>query len=158
MAEHRKQVRHDHEPGDLHELTFSCYQRKPLITNDGWRKLLCQSIDQAVERSSYRLIAFVLMPEHVHLLVLPTTTIVEVDRFLSAVKQPYSVGWPGLERLRETPVCSTTHLLTKSTNIQPGLPVGPAPATRRLTVPERCRSDIGRRALVTIETCQPNGS
>ena len=91
MAEHRKRVRHYHEPGDLHELTFSCYQRMPLITNDVWRKLLCQSIDRAVERWSYRLIAFVLMPEHLHLLVLPTTKVVEVDRFLSAVEQPYSV-------------------------------------------------------------------
>ncbi len=91
MAEPRKRVRHYHEPGDLHELTFSCYRRMPLTTNDVWRKLLCQSIDRAVERWSYRLIAFVLMPENLHLLVLPTTKVVEVDRFLSAVKQPYSV-------------------------------------------------------------------
>jgi REP-associated tyrosine transposase len=91
MAGHRKLVRHDHEPGDLHELTFSCYRRMPLITNDAWRKLLCQSIDRAVESWSYRLVAFVLMPEHVHLLVLPTTKVVKVDRFLSAIKQPHSV-------------------------------------------------------------------
>ena len=91
MTGHRKLVRHYHEPGDLHELTFSCYRQMPLITNDGWRKLLCRSIDRGVESWAYRLAAFVLMPEHLHLLVLPTTKVVEVDKFLSAVKQPHSV-------------------------------------------------------------------
>ena len=36
-------------------------------------------------------VAFVLMPEHVHLLVYPTTNPVRIDRLLSAIKQPYSV-------------------------------------------------------------------
>ena len=31
------------------------------------------------------------MPEHVHLLVYPTTASVEIDNLLSAIKQPYSV-------------------------------------------------------------------
>lgn len=91
MKSHRKQVQHFHEPGQLHELTFSCYQRMPLLTNDVWRGLLCRSVDRAVERTSYRLIAFVLMPEHMHLLVLPTLNTVRIDKFLSAIKQPHSV-------------------------------------------------------------------
>lgn len=91
MVEHRKQVKHFHEPGHFHELTFSCYLRMPLLTNDSWRRLLCRSIDRAIERSSFRLVAFVLMPEHVHLLVLPTIPIVRIDKFLSSIKQPHSV-------------------------------------------------------------------
>ncbi|MEI8382674.1 MAG: hypothetical protein WCJ09_21260 [Planctomycetota bacterium] len=54
MAGHRKLIRHFHEPGDLHELTFSCYRRMPLLTNDAWRKLLCESVDQAAERWNFR--------------------------------------------------------------------------------------------------------
>jgi putative transposase len=91
MADHRKQIRHFHQPGDLHELTFSCYRRLPLITNDSWRKLLCQSIDRAIQNQAYRLVAFVLMPEHLHLLVLPTAANVEIKNLLSAIKQPHSV-------------------------------------------------------------------
>ena len=53
MTGHRKLVRHYHEPGDLHELTFSCDRRMPLLTNDVWRELLCRSIDRAVERWAY---------------------------------------------------------------------------------------------------------
>jgi putative transposase len=88
---HRKLVRHYHEPGDLHELTFSCYRRMPLITNDVWRKLLCESIDKGMQNWNCRLVAFVLMPVHLHLLVLPATNVVKIDKLLSAVKQPYSV-------------------------------------------------------------------
>ena len=68
---YRKRVKHFHEPGDLHELTFSCYHRIPLLTNDTWRKLLSESIDVAGEKHRFRLLAFVYMPEHVHLLVHP---------------------------------------------------------------------------------------
>jgi putative transposase len=63
MAGHRKTVRHFHEPGDLHELTFSCYRRQPLLTNDLWRQLYCQAADRAVACHPFRLVAFVMMPE-----------------------------------------------------------------------------------------------
>ena len=91
MIGHRKTIRRFHEPGDLHELTFSCYRRMPLLTNDVWREMLCRSIEKAITRWNFRLVAFVLMPEHVHLLVYPATSIVEIDNLLAAIKQPYSV-------------------------------------------------------------------
>ena len=91
MIEHRKTIRHFHEPGDLHELTFSCYRRMQLLTNNIWREMLCRSIDKAMTRWNFRLVAFVLMPEHVHLLVYPTAAPIEIDNLLAAIKQPYSV-------------------------------------------------------------------
>ncbi len=69
---HRKRVKHFHEPGDLHELTFSCYRRLPLLTNDDWRCRLSRSLDRAIQEAAMQLVAFVYMPEHVHLLVYPT--------------------------------------------------------------------------------------
>jgi putative transposase len=42
---HRKRVKHYHDPGHVHELTFSCYHRWPLLTNDAWRKILAENID-----------------------------------------------------------------------------------------------------------------
>jgi hypothetical protein len=68
---HRKRVKHYDEPGHLHELTFSCFQRRPLLTNHQWRCMLSECIERATERHGYTLHAFVFMPEHVHLLVLP---------------------------------------------------------------------------------------
>lgn len=44
---HRKRVRRHNVPGHLHELTFSCCRRKPLLTNDRWRRLLADSLQAA---------------------------------------------------------------------------------------------------------------
>jgi putative transposase len=92
-APHRKLVKHYHEPGDFHELTFSCYHQIPLLTNDPWRKWLSESIDAALATHAFHLNAFVFMPEHVHLLVWPTlseTTEEDISRFLAEVKRPVS--------------------------------------------------------------------
>jgi putative transposase len=87
---HRKLVKHYHEPGDLHELTFSCYNRQPLLTNDTWRHQLARCIDAAGEELEMRLAAFVFMPEHVHLLVVPMNPEPAIDDYLARIKQPFS--------------------------------------------------------------------
>ncbi|MBD3672092.1 MAG: transposase [Planctomycetaceae bacterium] len=106
---HRKQVKHYHEPGDLHELTFSTYRRQPLLTNHVWQSWLSQHIEEASRSQQCRLIAFVFMPEHLHLLILPEQPDPKtISRFLAAVKRPVSVkvkealhssGSPLLEKL-----------------------------------------------------------
>lgn len=109
-----KRVKHYHEPGDFHELIFSCYRGMPLLTNDRWRSMLARVIDRAMNRWEFRLAGFVLMPEHVHLLVFPLADTPRIDALLKAVKQPVAfrigrqlqqAGSPLLERLtvRERP-------------------------------------------------------
>ena len=86
---HRKTIKHYHEPGDFHELTFSCYRRMPLLTNDAWRSHFARGLDDALAAEKFHLVAFVLMPEHVHLLVWPTCPDASaecISRFLAAVK------------------------------------------------------------------------
>src|SRR5690349_14499318 len=92
MATHRKLVKHFHEPGDLHEFTFSCFHRRPLLTNDRWRRYLADNIDIANEEFHFQLIAFVFMPEHVHLLVLSMNDYPALDRYLAAIKRPTSAA------------------------------------------------------------------
>jgi REP-associated tyrosine transposase len=87
---HRKLVKHYHEPGDLHELTFSCYKHQPLLTNDAWRRQLARCIDTAGEEFEMRLVAFVFMLEHVHLIVVPIGHEPAFDSFLARIKQPFS--------------------------------------------------------------------
>jgi putative transposase len=86
----RKLVRHYHDPSHCHELTFSCYHRLPLLTDDAWRSLLSEAIDRAGQRHGYHLAAFVYMPEHVHLLFYPGSRASEIDRLLKAIKRPCS--------------------------------------------------------------------
>ncbi len=88
---HRKTVKHYDDLGHVHELTFSCYQRKPLLLSDWRRRLLSRSIDRAMQRHTFRLIGFVYMPEHVHLLVYPEALESRIDRLLYAIKRPFSV-------------------------------------------------------------------
>ena len=94
---HRKLVKHYHEPGDFHELTFSCYRRMPLLTNDAWRSHLARSINESLEAEPFRLTAFVIMPEHVHLLLFPTgrdpeEVVRAISRFLASVKRKCSAS------------------------------------------------------------------
>jgi putative transposase len=132
---HRKRVRHYHNLGDCRELTFSCYGRMQLLTNDTWRAMLSESIDRAVRRHRYRLIAFVYMPEHLHLLVYPTADSPDVDRLLKAIKRPYSY------RVKQLLIACRSPLLEKLTIRQrPGVETfrywqeGPG-YDRNLTVP-----------------------
>ncbi len=92
----------------VHELTFSCYRRLQLLTDDMLGFMLTESIDLATRRHGYLLTAFVYMPEHVHLLVLPQDKASRIDQLLKAIKRPFSyrikrllaeTGSPLLEKL-----------------------------------------------------------
>ncbi|MBX9788238.1 MAG: transposase [Pirellulales bacterium] len=87
---HRKQVKHFDNLTDVRELTFSCFERRPLLTNDCWRTMLARSIDAALNRHQYRLAAFVFMPEHVHLVVWPMRDTSSMQSVLKAIKRPFS--------------------------------------------------------------------
>jgi REP-associated tyrosine transposase len=87
---HRKQIEHFHEPGHLHEFTFSRYKQRPLLSNDDWREKLARSLDNAGREEQFDLVDFVLMPEHVHLLVYPKVQEPPIGRYLARVKQPFS--------------------------------------------------------------------
>jgi putative transposase len=87
---HRKHAHHFDVPGHAHLLTFSCYHRLPLLNDDGRRALLSDCINRGSESHGFGLIAFVYMPEHLHLLVYPTSEHCTVQTILYAVKKPFS--------------------------------------------------------------------
>ena len=87
---HRKRIRHFDEVGEFHELTFSCFHRLQLLADDRLLEDLSRTIDRATERHSWRLTAFVFMPEHVHLLVYPSRPQARVADLLFAIKRPFS--------------------------------------------------------------------
>ena len=67
-------------------LTFSCYQRLPLLGRAEWRDAFVESLGAARDRLGFRLIAWVVMPEHVHLIVVPGER--PIPDVLRAIKQP----------------------------------------------------------------------
>jgi putative transposase len=55
--------------GYLHFITTSCYQRRPLLHSRRSRDLFLQVLEQARRRYHFVVIGYVVMPEHVHLLL-----------------------------------------------------------------------------------------
>ncbi len=55
--------------GHLHFLTFSCYRRLPLLKTKKARNLFVHALGKIRERYQFLLVGYVVMPEHVHLLI-----------------------------------------------------------------------------------------
>ncbi|HKH97957.1 MAG TPA: transposase [Candidatus Sulfotelmatobacter sp.] len=55
--------------GDLHFITFSCYRRLPLLTTVRARDIFVQELARVRTETAFRLFGYVVMPEHVHLLM-----------------------------------------------------------------------------------------
>jgi putative transposase len=53
---------------DLHFLTFSCYRRRPLLRSQ-YCDLFLKILDRVRQRYRFVVLGYVVMPEHVHLLV-----------------------------------------------------------------------------------------
>jgi putative transposase len=65
----RNPLRRYYGRGDLHFITFSCYRRHPLLGTRRARHRFVRILDEVRARHGFRLIGYVVMPEHVHLLV-----------------------------------------------------------------------------------------
>ncbi len=65
----RNALRRFYGRGDLHFVTFSCYRRRPLLGTPGARQCFVKILDQVRSRHCFQLIGYVVMPEHVHLLI-----------------------------------------------------------------------------------------
>jgi putative transposase len=74
-------------PGHAHFLTFSCYQRQPFLTRDRTRRWTIEAIRKACLAHQFHLWAYVIMPEHVHLLVYPVEHPYSSSGFLKTLKQ-----------------------------------------------------------------------
>jgi|SRR5580658_7321827 putative transposase len=57
------------ESGQLHFVTFSCYQRRPYLRTARARDLFERSLESMRSRYHFCVVGYVVMPEHVHLLV-----------------------------------------------------------------------------------------
>lgn len=84
----RKLIRH-YGHGHLHFITFMCYGRLPLLRSARARTVFVQILDEVRKRFGFSLVGYVVMPEHIHLLIGEPTrgtpsTVIQV------LKQPVS--------------------------------------------------------------------
>lgn len=87
---------------DLHFLTFSCYHRQPLLSDPSRRDLLLQILERVRRRYRLVVLGYVVMPEHVHLLVTePQRSTLSIA--MQALKLGFvrSLGGSGIPRSRK---------------------------------------------------------
>jgi putative transposase len=83
----KRRVRYN-EPGQPRVLTFSCYRHYAFLGRDRTRAWFCQALDEARTEYGFQLWAYVVMPEHVHILVYPGDVPERMSAFLQALKEP----------------------------------------------------------------------
>jgi len=55
--------------GDLHFITFTCYQRRKFLSSVRNKNITAQILGEVRARFKFQLVGYVLMPDHVHLLI-----------------------------------------------------------------------------------------
>jgi putative transposase len=96
---------------ELHFITFSCYGRKPFLNSIRAKMVFVKALCEVRERYQFLLVGYVLMPEHVHLLIgepakVSPSVVVQVlkqrvSRALRQRKRPTTVQEIGLPSLAE---------------------------------------------------------
>jgi len=87
---HRKRLHRYEIARQYRYLTFSCYQRLPLLVNDRIKRALLEQMIRARQMHRFALAAWVIMPEHVHLILRPHLPDSPVPVVLNAIKSPLS--------------------------------------------------------------------
>ncbi len=55
--------------GDDHFITFSCYRREPYLATSDSKDIFLDSLELTRRRYNFEVLGYVVMPEHVHLLI-----------------------------------------------------------------------------------------
>lgn len=74
------------EEGHAHALTFSTYRRAPIFLEPTSVDLFLDAFDVARQKQNFDVLAYVVMPEHVHLLIAPQGDYA-MPTILQAIKQ-----------------------------------------------------------------------
>ena len=94
--------RHD-EPNQIHFITFSCFRRLQFFRHDVVKLTFINAMNRVRNRFKIRWIGYVIMPEHVHLLVASqakgSDQITPISRLLNTLKG--ASGHDGKEALRD---------------------------------------------------------
>jgi putative transposase len=77
---------HYNIPGHAHALTFSTYQKKNVFLDERACEMFLRELQGACEEFAFRLWAYVIMPNHVHLLIFPLKKIYAIDSINKAIK------------------------------------------------------------------------
>ena len=101
--------------GDLHFITFSCFRRLPLLKAARARDIFVQELARVRAETGFRLIGYVVMPEHVHLLMsepkigTPSQATRDHNKIQSARSEPFA-HFAACPFAREAGQCNNTFM------------------------------------------------
>ena len=90
MQQKRKKLRHYNTSGHAHELTFSCYRMSDYFNDPVACKIFIPILNESRKLYNLSLWAYVLMPNHVHLLIWPKDTKYDITKMYSGIKSVFS--------------------------------------------------------------------
>jgi putative transposase len=96
---HRKRCKRYNDLGHAHFFTFSCWKRLPLLSRDRSRQWFIQSLNRSLLKHDIACWAYVIMPEHAHVLLLPRREHYDISAWLRSFK--LGVARPALRYLAE---------------------------------------------------------
>ncbi len=111
---HRKTRETYNTPGEPHELTFTCFKFRKFLSKDRTRQYVIDALTRFPGEYEFDLWAFVIMPEHMHLIVAPRDDEYDISDFLKAFKQ--SVSRKAINYLRRYNPDGLRHLATGMTD------------------------------------------
>ena len=78
------------EPGHAHFFTYSCVHRWPLLSRERTRRWVLHAMENTRQKLDVALWAYVIMPEHVHLLCFPREPVYRCEQILASLKRSVS--------------------------------------------------------------------
>ena len=75
-------------PGDVHGLTFTCFKSRKSLSFKRTRHYLADSIQSARRSHDFKVLGWVFMPGHVHLVIRPMRADYSIADIMRSIKQP----------------------------------------------------------------------
>ena len=118
-------LRHYDNEGTARFVTFGCYRGLPFLANDLAKRLFLEELDRTRRKHGFRLLGYVLMPEHVPLVLHPPNAMplgLVVREMKSCTARRYfadmSVGRPGETRVFWQKRCYDHNCRTTETTLE----------------------------------------
>jgi len=99
-------LKHFDHDGRARFITFCIHRQIPILTNDPFRQIVVDSIDDLRRQEGFRLLAYVIMPEHIHLVLIPGEN-TEIGPLVGEIKRISAL------RIHEILLDKNSHLLNK---------------------------------------------
>jgi len=104
MAGPRRTLKRIEDPTHARFLTFSCYHRLPLFQNNSIKDAFIEELTRVRQAMGFQLYAWVVMPEHIHLLLKTADSGVTVAEILTRLKSAFAQRTLGRWRELDAPI------------------------------------------------------